>query len=232
MAQQQTLFDTGAVNLRQFEPVKAAIEGAARFTGGRHSIAGLENVQADRPRAFRIQKAYREAQGAPEPADTRGSYAAMSHEVGKQYQFMTKPREEGGMGFTHETVGHDPYASPREMAQDVSRGHIKTMSTEATGGHAFFSNEANDQFRAVHDVFGHAATGRGFDRHGEEAAFLSHKQMFSKRAMPAVASETRGQNSMLNYGPNPGHFPEQSEKLVRMPGFASGVRKKVRKRMG
>jgi hypothetical protein len=93
------------------------------------------------------------------------------------------------------------------------------LSTEATGPHHIFSDQENDRFRAVHDVFGHAATGRGFSRHGEEAAFLSHRQMFSKRALPALASETRGQNSYLNYGP--GGFPEQETKPIGLPPFAS-----------
>jgi hypothetical protein len=70
-------------------------------------------------------------------------------------------------------------------------------------------------FRAVHDVFGHAATGRGFDRHGEEAAWLSHIRMYSPAARPAVTTETRGQNSVLNFGSRPGTFPEQ--KVVTLP---------------
>lgn len=227
--EQPTLFDTGTVNLRQFRPVRAAVEGAARFTHGAHSIKGLENAQADRPRAFKIQQAYKTAQAAPESPRIRKSYEAFRRDVGRQYAFMTTPKEKGGMGIRHEVVPHDPYATAPEIAADVTRGRIQTMATASTGPHAFLSNEENDRFRAVHDVFGHAATGRGVDRHGEEAAYLSHRQMFSHAARAALASETRGQNSYLNYGStigNPGkEFPEQGEKLIGLPSFAQEVRR-------
>ena len=48
---------------------------------------------------------------------------------------------------------------------------------------------------------GHAKPGVGFRAAGEEAAYQSHAGMFSPLARRALASETRGQNSWLNYGP-------------------------------
>jgi hypothetical protein len=60
---------------------------------------------------------------------------------------------------------------------------------------------------------------------------LSHRQMFPRAAQPAMASETRGQNSYLNYGPRPGNFPEQNEHLVGLPAVATGVSRRVRKRL-
>ena len=140
------------------------------------------------------------------------------------------------MGFQHEIHDTEPYGfhwaggndrtAANEMASDVAQGRIKTLSTKATGPHSFFSDETNDRFRAVHDVFGHAATGRGFSRNGEEAAYLSHRQMFPRSAQAALASETRGQNSVLNYSPK-GGFPDQSEKLIGLPSFASRARKRL-----
>jgi hypothetical protein len=88
------------------------------------------------------------------------------------------------------------------------------MSSATTGGHPFFSDEENDQFRAVHDAFGHAAIGRGFSRHGEEAAYQAHSQMFSPEARPALHTETRAQNSVVNYGRKPGSFPEQKVAII------------------
>ena len=62
---------------------------------------------------------------------------------------------------------------------------------------------ANDAFRAVHDIFGHFGSGNPFFRHkGEERAFLEHSRMYSPEARGAMASETRGQNSWLNFGPH------------------------------
>jgi hypothetical protein len=221
---QPSLFDVSKINARQFEPVTRALRGASAFTGGTHSIAGLENVRANSPFAFRVQAAYRRAANAPESSSIRRSYGAMREEVGKQYEHMTRPQEEGGMGIRHEVVQHDPYESAEQMAKDVAGGRIKTLASTVTGPHAFFSPEENDRFRAIHDVFGHAATGRDFSRHGEEAAYLSHRQMFSRRAQEALASETRGQNAVLNYGPTK-EFPEQAQGLVGMPAFTLKGRK-------
>jgi hypothetical protein len=212
------------INSRQFEPAKTALEGASRYTHGRHSIEGLENTHVDRFRAYKTQAAYQVGQKQPESPNIRKSYNSFRNDVNKQYDFMTKPKEAGGMGMKHEIVNEDPYdphgpQGVSSMAKDVEAGRIKTLATAVTGNHNFLSPEENDRFRAVHDVFGHAATGRGFDAHGEEAAFLSHRQMFSKKALPALASETRGQNSYMNYGP--GGFPKQDEKLISLPPFAS-----------
>jgi hypothetical protein len=240
MAEQQGL-DLGLpVNHRQFDPVPQAVEGARQYTNGRHTIEGLENVTADRFRGYRTATQYRAAAARPESPTIRRSYRAMANDTDKQYDFMTKPKEAGGMGLHHEVLEHDPYGgigvtdaeSARQMAEDVRRGTIKTMATSATGPHAFFSNEQNDRFRAVHDVFGHAATGRGFDAHGEEAAYLSHRQMYSSRARPAMTSETHGQNSFLNWRAGAGgltgpeaEFPNQDSKLIQLPASAARRRR-------
>lgn len=59
----------------------------------------------------------------------------------------------------------------------------------------------NEQFRAVHDYFGHLGTKKPntFGPKGEENAWLAHRQMYSPLAEPAVTSETRGANSYVNY---------------------------------
>ena len=59
----------------------------------------------------------------------------------------------------------------------------------------------NEQFRAVHDYFGHGTRGSKFDAAGEEMAYGSHSQMFSPLARMAMAAETRGQNSLVNFSP-------------------------------
>lgn len=61
---------------------------------------------------------------------------------------------------------------------------------------------ANDLFRAVHDAFGHGLEGAGFRADGEENAWQAHVRLFTGSAVAAITSETRGQNSWLNYGPN------------------------------
>jgi hypothetical protein len=58
---------------------------------------------------------------------------------------------------------------------------------------------ANDKFRAVHDYFGHSVEGYQFGKDGEENAWIEHSKMFSPLAQWALSSETRGQNSFVNY---------------------------------
>ena len=60
---------------------------------------------------------------------------------------------------------------------------------------------ANEMFRAVHDFYGHAVHGNPFGAKGEEIAYGAHSQMFSPLARMAMASETRGQNSFVNFTP-------------------------------
>src|SRR5699024_4310787 len=64
---------------------------------------------------------------------------------------------------------------------------------------------ANDAFRAGHDYFGHAEEGVGFRAAGEENAWRAHASMHSPLARRAMTSETRGQNSWVNYGPHGEH---------------------------
>ena len=60
---------------------------------------------------------------------------------------------------------------------------------------------ANDLFRAVHDAFGHGLEGAGFRGRGEENAWQAHVRLYYGPAIEAMTTETRGQNSWLNYGP-------------------------------
>lgn len=142
------------------------------------------------------------------------SFDAMRREVGNQYDHMTNR-----LGINVQSVDHDPYADVHDMMNDINNNkRLKVMSTAVTGGHPLFSNDDNDKFRAVHDFFGHAATGRSFDRHGEQAAYLAHAQMFSPEAQGALNSETKGQNSSLIYN---GSFGPQKVALMH-PQFYTG----------
>ncbi len=144
-------------------------------------------------------------EAAPEYAhEALPSFRAMRDETMRQHDFMTSPK---GLGLTHVVTPHDPYVTasgaPNSLAlmRDVhENGRIQSLATSATGGHPFFTNDENDAFRAVHDVFGHAGTGRNFSADGEEAAYRAHREMFSPLARGAMTTETRGQNSTNNFG--------------------------------
>lgn len=223
--------------MQQFEPVASAQEGAARYAeaqGRSYSPEGLDNVQANPVLGHRLAVSYGNAlkQPAAGPNSSIGrSYQALRGEIHHQYDFMTRPKEQGGMGLRHEVVAEDPYKTPGEMADDVRAGRIRTLASTTTAQpgsetgttHQALSDEENDRFRAVHDVFGHAAVGRGFSRHGEEAAYRSHIQMFSPAAQQAATSELRAQNSYLNYHPTERGFPDTQGRMMPVPRWAQGV---------
>lgn len=179
------------------ERIAAGAQHYARSIGlpQEHRNFGGVEVNARRGRAIA-------AEYARLPEYDRGaepSFEAMRVETGRQFEFMTG-HGKGRLGLDVSVQHDDPYGSPGEMRADVREGRLKVLSTRSTGGHPYFSDDENDQFRAVHDVFGHAGTGRGFDRHGEEAAWQKHSQMYTPLARRAMTTETRGQNSSIIFG--------------------------------
>jgi len=129
------------------------------------------------------------------------AYDQFAGELDRQFKFL----EDQGIRF--EFVDEDPYKSFYEMHEDFIRNRrLKVMKTSVTGSHPYWSDATNDKFRAVHDVLGHLATGRGFDRHGEEAAYQAHKLTLPAEVHGALAMETRGQNAFLI---ERGDFPPQ-----------------------
>jgi len=79
----------------------------------------------------------------------------------------------------------------------------------------------NEQFRAVHDAIGHGAERTSFGPVGEEKAFGVHSQTLSPLARFALASETRGQNSVVNYTPLNAEVKARVNKLRRDAEYAS-----------
>ncbi|ROT31420.1 hypothetical protein EF879_16185 [Micromonospora sp. HM5-17] len=152
------------------------------------------------------------------------AYAAFCRETVQQYHFLVGRPEFGGLGVAVRIVDEDPYPDVESMLEDVRRRRLKVWASAASGNpHPYLSDGENDMFRAVHDVFGHAASGRGFDRHGEEAAWLKHSTMYSPLAVRALTTETRGQNcaQIFRYGGR--RFPEQ--KAVLLPRSFSDPRR-------
>lgn len=106
--------------------------------------------------------------------------------------------------FTDNPAG---YASSAEMFADVDAGRLSVFS----GGQLPACHPLNEEhtqagcynvmFRAVHDFYGHYAGRHSFGPIGEELAFRAHARMFSALAVQALATETRGQNSWVNFGP-------------------------------
>lgn len=98
------------------------------------------------------------------------------------------------------TFGSDPAALQEAMRKNplLEDAGVEVLDSEGNP----YQQTYNDLFRAVHDIMGHGAEGFQFGARGEENAYRSHAVMFSPLARQAMATETRGQNSWVNFGPN------------------------------
>ncbi len=173
----------------------------------------LPKTEVDYKKVVAVPKAKREEmtkvyESLPEfSEEAREAYEALTEEISQQFRMLTEE-----LGIKVEFVDDDPYGDPLEMMDDLQTNkRLKVLKTETTGPHPYWTNEENDMFRAVHDAFGHAATGRGFDRHGEEAAYQAHSSMVSELARRALLTETRGQNVVVI---TTGDFPPQKMALL------------------
>lgn len=219
--------------------------------------------KVDPERAAKIAQAFEDMKHDPNDPAVKASYEAMAKETVAQWDALKaagikvewiKPDKDGNMT--------DPYAdSPRRAAMDVSE-HKHWWGFPTDAGFGDGSHEAvaamkdnpllrptgetidgrkvvvNDVFRIVHDMFGHFKEGNGFRADGEENAWRAHSAMFSDAARPAMTSETRGQNSWVNFGPhaafnrtaNAGDTKYAPQKVGLLPSWAMEEGRKDKKR--
>lgn len=161
----------------------------------------LPYVAVDRPFARRVADAYDALPWGPtRPAFD--AYAALASEVDAQYLACVR----GGIDFTpFGDSDSQPYATSADMMHDLFM-HDHLFVYDGGSDHAILTRHQNWQFRAVHDVFGHALHGYQFGPRGEENAYRAHRLMFTPLAVRALTTETRGQNSWVNFGPS-SHLP-------------------------
>lgn len=185
-----------------------------------------EYVKVDPERAARIAKAYDEMPHAPQDPRVKRAFADLIRQTRAQYDALVA----AGYEFTFFDSSSDPYqGNPWNAMRDLRAnqrmavyGTYDGYGTEGVTKGASDDNPmlaetglqwpnqsgvmhpvlANDLFRAVHDAFGHGLEGAGFRADGEENAWQAHVRMFTGDAVGAITSETRGQNSWLNYGPH------------------------------
>ena len=184
-----------------------------------------EFVQIDEARAARIAQAYEDMEHAPQDPEVQEAYQNLINQTRAQYDALI----DDGYEFTFFDANTDPYdGNPWNAMRDLRAnkrmavyGTYDGYGTEGITQGALDDNPmlqdtglkwkdqngierpvtANDLFRAVHDAFGHGLEGAGFRARGEENAWQAHVRLFTGSAIPAITSETRGQNSWLNYGP-------------------------------
>ena len=186
-----------------------------------------EYVDVDPQRAARIAEAYEAMEHAPQDPVVREAYENLIQQTMAQYQalvdagyrfwFMDMGRED------NQQYASSPWNAMRDIRANQSMGVFPT--SDGFGSSDLDVNDnplladtglqwpvgapdgplapvlANDLFRAVHDAFGHGLEGAGFRARGEENAWQAHVRLFTGSAVGAITSETRGQNSWLNYGP-------------------------------
>lgn len=179
----------------------------------------------DETRGKRISDAYAEMQHTPNDPAVREAYRELIRQTTAQYQALV----DAGYQFwfidtkqeSNKQYASSPWNAIRELRSSKRMGVFPTNDGFGTGTFDPAANPlleetafewpiggpdgpmqpvlANDLFRAVHDAFGHGLEGAGFRAQGEENAWQAHVRLFHGPAVAAITTETRGQNSWLNF---------------------------------
>lgn len=185
-------------------------------------------VEVDPDRARRLAEAYEAMPHAPDDPVVREAYENLIRQTRAQYDSLVEAGYRFWFTDTSIPSNLEYLASPWTALADLRNNMTMGVfpSTEGFGSGDFDASNnlllvdtgltwpsggldgppkrvtANDLFRAVHDAFGHALEGAGFRARGEENAWQAHMRLYTGSARAAMTSETRGQNSWVNYGPH------------------------------
>jgi hypothetical protein len=187
-----------------------------------------EYVKVDEDRAKRIAQAYEEMKHDPQNPKVKEAYENLIKQTIAQYEALVK----AGYKFwfidtnipSNLEYAQSPFNAMRDVRSNKQMGVFPTTDGFGSSDIDVSDNPmmaetkfkwpvggmdgelkpvlANDLFRAVHDAFGHGLEGAGFRARGEENAWQAHIRLFTGSAVGAITSETRGQNSWLNFGPH------------------------------
>jgi len=183
----------------------------AKSKGYNYTESKYAELDIDRAKA--IADAFDNLKSDLNNPEVKSAYTAMANETKEQWDLLES------LGYKMEPwdgVGQ-PYDSSKDMIADVMNNkHLYFFPTEKgfgdgadVTGHPLLENTGitinnhelvyNDLFRAVHDIIGHSR-GNQFGPRGEENAWREHSQIYSPEANKALTTETRGQNSWVNFG--------------------------------
>jgi len=180
-------------------------------------------VKVDPERAGKVAQAFENMKHDPTDPKVKASYEALSKETMAQYEAVKatglkvefikdgqeNPYEKTPRGVEFDVTENNhmwvyPTSSGFGSGDETSQAAIRENPLLKPTGEKIGDHEVlvNDAFRIVHDYFGHIKEGLGFRAEGEDNAWRSHAAMFSNAALPSMTTETRGQNSWVNYGPH------------------------------
>lgn len=122
------------------------------------------------------------------------------------------------------SVSEQPYKSVADMIKDVKENkHLYVpRATGLPADHPLAELNPRtklsyaDMSRATHDLFGHVAEGFELDARGRENAWNTHRQMFSRAAVPAMTTETRSVSGQ-KVGLLPRDFWSRKEEIPDIP---------------
>jgi hypothetical protein len=187
-----------------------------------------EYVKVDVNRAKRIAEAYAEMKHDPQNPKVKEAYKDLIKQTIAQYEALRK----AGYKFwfidtnipSNKEYAETPFNALRDIRKNKEMGVFPTTDGFGSSDLDVSDNPlmeetkykwpvggmdgelkpvlANDLFRAVHDAFGHGLEGAAFRARGEENAWQAHIRLFTGAAQGAITSETRGQNSWLNFNSN------------------------------
>ena len=168
--------------------------------GNGEALKPIERGGVNAERATQMANTYENLKSDPNNPEVRAAYDAFNRETEAQAEALKQA------GYSWEFTDKDPYpptaGGSKAMLADLKNKHIKVYATQGEQSHPLMTNAQNNLFRAVHEILGHGVDQVPFSAWGEENAYRSHAQMYSDLARRAMATETRGQNSHFNYGPN------------------------------
>ena len=200
---------------RPLDGVAEIAEEYAKKSGiPRGKFEGIASL--DKGRAKVISDLFEDLPSESSDPKVLEAYEKMAEETIEQYKVIISK------GYQVEVNNTEPYPNSNAMIEDLRENkNMKIFSTESGFGDTPITEEqrkgnprlrkteftdkngvpllVNDVFRFVHDFFGHAELGNGFGPIGEENAWHVHSRMYSPLARRAMTTETRGQNSYVNF---------------------------------
>tara|TARA_R110000737_G_scaffold314082_1_gene323734 strand:+ start:3272 stop:13438 length:10167 start_codon:yes stop_codon:yes gene_type:complete len=187
-----------------------------------------EYTAVDFDLATRIAAEYEQMADAPSDPAVKEAYENLIAQTIAQYEVLVKAGYQFWLIDLSREDNLEYLSTPWNAMRDIRANKTMGIFSTADGhGSAVFDTEknpllastpyswpvggadstetmpvlANDLFRAVHDAFGHGLEGAGFRARGEENAWQAHSRLFTGSALGAITTETRGQNSWVNFGP-------------------------------